>query len=68
MIVLLQFLKSMPAIVAFVVEMKKLWDEQFEASQRKTEIQKLTELLKSARERKNTDELEKYVRSLSRNS
>ncbi len=58
----LAFLKSVPAIIGFLVELKKLWDQEYQTYERKKKMQEATDAIKKARTTGDTSDIEALFR------
>jgi len=60
----LEFLKSLPAIIGALIELKKMWDECIQTNERREKIKELSEGLREAREKKDTSRVENLLRNI----
>lgn len=60
-----EFVKSLPTILAALIQLKKWWDQEFEVRERREAMREFTEALKHAHETKDTTPLEHFFYTLS---
>lgn len=64
----INLLKSLPAILSFLLELKKMWDDYIPEMERRKRLNEFTSKIKKSRETKNTEELETFVRDVVNNN
>lgn len=58
----LEFIKSLPAILAFLMELKKFWDQEYDLYERKKKMKEMTDAVNKARTTGDTSDIESLLR------
>lgn len=61
-----EFIRSLPAIMKALMELKQLWDQSIEVGKRKEKMKELASVLERAKQTKNTTELESFFRDFTK--
>jgi hypothetical protein len=60
----IEFLRTLPILIRFLLELKKLWDEGVHDAEKREMLSRLSEATKVARESKDTSHLEAIFRDV----
>lgn len=59
-----EFVKSLPVIVAMLMELRKLWNEHISTLDRRAKMKELREAIRLAHQEKNTEKIEALLRDI----